>query len=338
VRKRKPALWRFVEEYFLQIVLLVITGVQAAMLIGLVNLVMPRFVTSFVNGVARFFLKPFVMVVRWRFGREAFMHYFTFSVCAQSRRNLAGQALSAETFGFIGGLLLIASALYSLYLHVPRTMGMQWLGFLVGVCFFGVLAPLSLIQRNQIFGFLAIAVGHALCTFLFTKLGLGARAGSGWRGSVCCAAFASMGVFFILAFVRLCSEEEHLEPLALGGVLLGHIAYFAAMLLLSSKWVVESDDYWNLQCIMGMSLSIVLLIGKMCDIAAFNNTSNVVLIIWLMCKELELKVDSVAMKLVAVYMLYHFLDQESIIAMFDPRGLYVGNPARNSSEPIVGAQ
>jgi len=332
VRNKMPALWMLVQQNLVPLTFIVVVSVEAAILIGLINVCLPKIVGQFVNRIVLFFLRPFVSIMRWRFLQEVVLHFFTFSVCAQSRRKMGSQTFSAQAFGFVGALLLAASSMYSFFLHVPRTISKQWIYFLFAMSLFGMLAPFSLSQESQIYGCLAVAIGHAVVTWLFTKAGFG---GSGWKGSLCSGALASMGVFATLVLVRSSSDHENLEPLALGGVLLGHIAYFLSLLLLTSKWIAPSDDYWNLQCIMGMSLSIVLLIGKNFDIAAFNNTSNVVLIIWLMLKEMELKIDSIGVKVLAVYMLYLFLDKESVAAMFDPRGLYVGNPVTNSSMSSV---
>lgn len=242
----------------------------------------------------------------------------------------------------------------------PADVDSQWRLLVAAGLASGALAPLSLTLNSRICGFIAIFGSHLVCTLVLAKLGLGNRlsklgnlswtrvkdadkvvdnVGTGWRSLLCCGVLASLLQFASLVSLRMLGLfdddgfGQRIQAFATGGVFFGHISYFAMLMLLSSTLVMKSTYesqgenrfnriYLNLNGVMVISLSVALFLGKVFQISALNSTANVMFVLWLMIKELELAGERTGVKLLALYVLYQFLDQEAAVNMFDPSGLY----------------
>jgi hypothetical protein len=303
----------------------VVIIIEIAMLVGLVNACLPRFMAAFVNGCVRIVTKPFVMA--FRLTHEPALYFLAITFCAQSTRYPVRQAQDAVIHSHVGGVLMVLCWIYSMRLHKPAACDVQWMLFAIAVYLFWSFLPLSLISNSQIHGFVAMAALHGAWTLLLLKVGFGGRFGYGWKRVIPCGALSSLAILTTLitmgATVHAGLIQVRIQPLTLAGALLGHIAYFAMMLLLSSKWVANSEDYTNLQCIMGISWSVTMFIGTVFQVAAFSSTAYAALILFLMVKEIEHKFDVLGMKILAVYVLYTFLDKDGLWTMLDPHGLYL---------------
>lgn len=309
-------------------------------LVGLINFVLPRCISQIVNRCAMFFLRctllPIARIVWW--AREFFCCFMSFALSAQSCRysrigNGNPQDDEAMILGHAGGLVFLLSLVGCTRSHAPPDLDVQWILVAIAGLASTALAPLSITLHSGIVGFIAVLGCHMVCSLLLAKLGAGNRVGHGWRNILCCGALASMMQFVSFLFWGAMGIGG-IQTFAIGGAFFGHVSYFAMMLLLSSTWTVEmlektsggnrvTNIYLHLQGVMVISLSIVLFLGAVFGISTLSNTAYVVFVLWLMIKELELPMEQTGFKLLALYVLYQFVDQEAVMNMFNPTGLYI---------------
>lgn len=324
---QRTALWDFLDRNLVPIATAIVCAFYTAATVGVINLFLPRFLASFVNRVVMAILNcsllPVLRLLRSRHTLEFGAYVLAFAVSAQACRYPTRQERAAACVGLLGGWMFVLCYALSSLLHA-RACHRLWIILTMAVYCSGMFIPISLRHSTQAAGFVAVLACHIALTLLLTKIGCGYRFGDGWKNMLCCGVIASCCLFSSFMLMRFSvSDQSQLQPFAMGGVCFGHIAYFAMLVVLSSKWVVDSDDWFHWQGVMVISLSVVLFLGKVFDILALNSAMFVAMLCWLFVKELELKGDNLAVKVLAGYVLYQFLEKDSLMTMLDPKGLYI---------------
>jgi len=193
-----------------------------------------------------------------------------------------------------------------------------------------VLVPLAVIHASRLVGFLAVLAIYGALGFVFLAFGMGFLIGFNGANALHRCVVASVILMVGLTALRVSGlDPSYVRPFALGGMCLGNIMYFLAVLILSSKWHGDRDTYVLRQAAMLVSLIAAILLGSVYAIPAMTNTACTFLVLWLMEKELEVDWASCTVvvaffNFVALFLASLWLHQhpQYILSMFDSSGMY----------------
>jgi len=104
------------------------------------------------------------------------------------------------------------------------------------------------------------------------------------------------------------------------------ISFTLSALSLSSKRSPGGKDFFaSRQTVVVGSLLIITLLGEYFGVGVYVGTVVTGSVAWLLLRELELESTGLGIKLLATYMIFQYLyvHPDNLIAMFDPRGLYI---------------
>lgn len=264
-------------------------------------------------------------------GAWEFLAYFlAFLLSVQGSRYPQG-ANAGIMVSLTGGLLFIPCWAYSTSLHMNKPGGdkdkfLMLSHFLVA----GLMIPLALIHQSSLLGFLAVLAVYGGLGFIFLAFGWGFAIGFDSRDALNRCIVAS--VVLILAFTSfrvLGRNPTWVRPFVLGGMCLGNIMYFLAMLIATGGWRKSYEEWIKMQVVMALSLFFALLVGFVYSIPAMANTACTFLVLWLMEKQLQIDFRGCGIVVVFLNCVCLFLGSlwlnhhpEFIISMFDGKGLY----------------
>lgn len=263
---------------------------------------------------------------------EATAYVLAMAFTAQGSRYLELQSDSASIVCLAGGLAFVPAWGYSTKLHTVGKGDADAFMCLSGCMLAGVLVPLALIHESPLIGFCAVLAFYASLGFVFAAFGWGFVVGfQGEKSMRRCLVASIVLILMFSSFRVLGLDPLYMRPFAVGVMCLGNIMYFLALLILSSKWSSSAHEHYIIcQIVMVMSLTAALFVGSVFSMPAMTNTAVTFLVLYIMEKELEFDWHGFAvvvafLNFAALFCLALFMHNhaDNIVAMFDPKGLYI---------------
>jgi hypothetical protein len=231
-----------------------------------------------------------------------------------------------------GGLAFLPCWAYSTALHTSGEGDSQKFLMVSHAIAASILVPLAVIHDSQLIGFFAVLAVYGALGFVFLAFGFGFLIGFDGKDSLQSCLVASIVLIVGFTGMRVVGMDPTcVRPFALGGIVLGNVMYFLALLILSAGWRLSARTYWARQAAMISSLVVAILLGSTFAIPSMRNTACTFMVLYLMEKELEinwhqgLAVVAIFLNFVGLFVLSLWLTHHPsfIASMLDPTGIYM---------------
>jgi len=260
---------------------------------------------------------------------EAAAYALALSLSGQGCRYPPGAADAGALTALAGGLAFMPCWAYSTWLHAEAGTEQRSMLFAAGAL--GALlealalAPLALVHKSSLTGFLAISALYGSLAAALHGLGSPRSAGGfdPGSGAHCCAA-ASVLLVFGAMLLRGFGCMPDWQPFIAGLAVFGHCGYLGAVLAVASKWRSKWDTYIMRQVFAVLSLLAAWLGGRFLAAPALTCASYLFTLLFVLEKELENKFDHVTLKVLAAYLVLQHLYsiREYLLSIVEPAHLY----------------
>jgi len=230
-----------------------------------------------------------------------------------------------------GALAVLPCWAYSTFLHTACSIEKTKFMTLAYLVLAATTIPLAVIHASQLIGFLSVLAVYGALSFVFVAVDSGFLIGFDSKDCTHRCIAASVVLVACFLAMRVAGVNTfYLKPFALGGICLGNVLYFLALLILSSGLRVETGTYIIRQLLMAFSLSVALLLGGVYAMPAMTSTASTFSLLWIMQKQLEthwerycvfvLFVNFAALLCLSLWLHQH---PKFFMAMFNPAGIYI---------------